>query len=164
MPGQATVIIGDSGWTATVATTQTELQAGLSGVESIPANTGVLFDMGAEYGTIWIDMTDMLFSVDIIFMDENGVVVEIMRNLAPPDDTAFAPGGGVGARFFIEVNAGEAVNVSVGDTAVIHITGVDDPSDPDAPPSTDLDINAIIQPLITIMMIGMIIPSSWSFF
>ena len=152
MSGQATIAIGSNIWVAQVATTSAELSAGLSGVASIPANTGVLFDMGAEYGTIWIDMTDMLFSLDIIFMDSNGVVVDIMRDVTPPTDTAFAPGGGIGARYFIEVNAGEAVNVSIGDIAVIEITGgVDDVGDT---PST-LDINALLQPLIVVMMVGM---------
>ena len=48
MSGIGTVVIKDKEWSVNVATTPSELLQGLSGVVSIPANTGMLFDLGAE--------------------------------------------------------------------------------------------------------------------
>ncbi len=148
MPGQATVTIGEQSWAATIASTSAELLAGLSGVVSIPANTGILFDMGSAQGTISINMAEMLFNLDIVFLNVTGGVVGILRDVAPGDAVAFDAGEGLGAQYFLEVNAGEAVDVSVGDIAVITIITEE--------PSTDIfDISSTVNLLIGVMIVGM---------
>ena len=148
MPGEATVTIGGSTWTVEIASSAAELQAGLSGVASIPANTGILFDMGSAQDIININMADMLFKLDIVFISSAGVVVGILRDVAPGDNAAFDAGNGLGARYFLEVNEDEMSNVSIGDTVVIEVTDT-------GTTNGVLDLNAIISPLITIMIIGM---------
>ncbi len=46
MPGQGSVTIGSKQWQVSVASTYQELISGLSGVASLPTNTGMLFDLG----------------------------------------------------------------------------------------------------------------------
>lgn len=119
MPGQATVTIDGQVWTVSVATTTAELLSGLSGVASIPAGTGILFDLGTDQDYISVNMADMLFSLDIVFINSSGGVVGVLHDVSPGEATAFDAGGGLGARYFMEVNAGELSDVSVGDTVDI---------------------------------------------
>ena len=119
MPGQAIVVIGDDQWTVSVATTTAELLAGLSGVASIVAGTGILFDMGRDQSYIGINMSQMLFNLDIVFINSGGTVVGIMRDVAPGETAAFEAVNILGAKYFLEMNAGEAVNVSVGDSVSV---------------------------------------------
>ena len=144
----STVAVNGKQWTVTVATTPAELAAGLSGIASIPAGTGMYFDMGSAQSSIAINMADMLFSLDIVFIDSSGVVVGILREVEPGEAAAFDAGGGLGARYFLEVNAEEAEDVSVGDIAIIQIIS-------NGPAPGTLDLNALINPLITIMVMGM---------
>jgi len=55
---------------------------GLSGMESLPKDTVMLFvfDTPDKYG-IW--MKDMKFSIDIIWLDENGRVIWLESNVSP---------------------------------------------------------------------------------
>ncbi|GAI84240.1 unnamed protein product, partial [marine sediment metagenome] len=47
MPGSATVTLNDKQWVVDVAVSASELSAGLGGLASIPAGTGMLFDLQA---------------------------------------------------------------------------------------------------------------------
>jgi len=120
MPGQAIVTIRDKQWQCAVANTSQELVSGLSGVESIPHGTGVLFDMGWDYPVIDIYTDEMLFAIDIIFINSVYGVVAVLRNVRPGDEAIFQ--GEPGACFFLEVNAGEAEGIEVGDG--VYIEGV----------------------------------------
>lgn len=117
---QATVTVDGNVWTVSVASTYSELLAGLSGVASIFAGTGMLFDMGSDQDYISVNMSEMLFSLDILFVNSSGGVVGVLRDVVPGEAVAFSRGNGLGARFFMEVNAGELVDVSVGDSVVIE--------------------------------------------
>jgi len=121
MPGQATVTIGDNQWAVSVATTASELLAGLSGVASIAAGTGILFDMGSDRNYIGINMSEMLFNLDIVFINSVGGVVGVMRNVAPGETATFEAVNTLGARYFLEMNAGEAEGVEVGD--IMSVSG-----------------------------------------
>jgi len=126
MSGQGTVAIGENIWAVDFAVTAAELTSGLSGVESIPAGSGILFDMGYDHDSLRINMADMLFSLDIVFVNSEHGVVGVLHDVAPGEDALFDAGNGLGARYFMEVNAGEAVNVSVGDA--VDIAGEIQPS------------------------------------
>lgn len=120
MSGQAVVMTDDKTWICDYASTWEELSSGLSNVESIPAYTGILFDMGSDQYEITINMEQMLFNIDILFIGSEGGVVGIVRNAVPGNDVIY-DGEGVGARYFLEVNAGELDGVLAGDIVTIQI-------------------------------------------
>lgn len=65
-----------------VADTEESRIRGLSGISSMKEDTALLFvfDRPGYYG-IW--MKDMLFSLDIIWLDENFEVIHIEKNVSP---------------------------------------------------------------------------------
>ncbi len=115
MSGKAIVTIRDKQWQVNVASTPTDLQTGLSGVPSMPPGTGMLFDTGIEW-YITVTTEDMLFPIDIIFISENLNVTEVAFNVGPGSWGVSRP-----ARYFLEVNAGEADDIVPGDTVNIEL-------------------------------------------
>jgi uncharacterized membrane protein (UPF0127 family) len=118
MAGQAVVTIRDKQWQCAVANMPQELVSGLSGVESIPPGTGMLFDMGWDYPVIDIYTDEMLFTMDVIFINSAHGVVEVLRNVRPGDEALFQ--AELGARYFLEINAGEAEGSEVGNSVLIQ--------------------------------------------
>ncbi|MDD5500786.1 MAG: DUF192 domain-containing protein [Candidatus Omnitrophica bacterium] len=109
MAGQAIVRIGDREWAVDVAAMPWELSQGLGGLSTLPAGTGMLFDLGWEQ-TIEVTTVPMLFPLDIAFLSEEMVVTEVYRNVEPGYIvTSQAP-----ARYFLEVNSGELADVEAG--------------------------------------------------
>lgn len=98
-----------------VADTDATRIKGLSGRDPLPENQGLLFIFEKDgYPAIW--MKDMRFALDIIWVDRDGEIVHIERNVAPGTyPQIFKPAAP--ARYVVEVNAGytEARNVAVGD-------------------------------------------------
>lgn len=89
-----------------VVSSRAALTQGLSGRETLPPNEGMLFDFQSEDEyCMW--MKDMNFSLDMIWLDQNGRVVDIKTSIHPntyPDQVfcnEAAP-----ARYVIEVSAG----------------------------------------------------------
>ncbi len=134
MSGQATVAIGDKTWQVALATTNQERVQGLGGLASIPANTGMLFvmDTVAVQG---VTMSPMLFPLDVLFLgpdpdanqgiDETSgmpvwplVVSDVALNAQPGQEFA----SDIPVQLFLEVNAGEASGVSVGDRLRVNVT------------------------------------------
>ncbi len=119
MPRQAVVTIGDKQWRVNLTTTYQELVTGLGGLPSIPAATGMLFDMGAE-GRITVTTVTtvpMLFPLDFVFINSYFVVTEVAAGVAP----AHLVTADIPARYFLEVNAGEAADVKVGDQVSVQM-------------------------------------------
>jgi uncharacterized protein len=87
-----------------IADTPTKLQLGLSGYPGLKENEGMLFVFDkADYHGIW--MKDMLFSIDILWLDDDLNVVDAHTNVSPdtfPD--VFQPK--TPARFVLETNGG----------------------------------------------------------
>ena len=116
MAGQATATIRNKQWDVSVAVTPWELVQGLGGLPGIPAQSGMLFDLGVEQ-TIQVTTVPMLFPIDIAFLSEKLVVTEVYRNVQPGYlVTSTGPG-----RFFFEVNAGELEGIAEGDQAVAEV-------------------------------------------
>ena len=120
MPGQAVVAIRDKQWSVSVANTYTELVTGLSGLAGIPANTGMLFDLGYDRKEVAVDMSRMLFPLDIIFINSTRGVVGFLPDVEPAMEARFSNDALPGARYFLEVNDGEAKGVEIGDDVVIQ--------------------------------------------
>jgi uncharacterized membrane protein (UPF0127 family) len=117
-----TVTIKDNQWVVNIVNSYTDLITGLSGQESLTPGTGMLFDLGYDCEQIQIDMTRMLFPLDIIFINSAQVVVRVMHNVQPREKDVAFYGETSGARYFLEVNAGEANEggIEVGDAVVIQ--------------------------------------------
>jgi len=110
------VIIGDIKIKVEVADDPVEMQAGLSGRESLDENHGMLF-VFAEPGQPAFWMKDMKFPIDIIWI-QNDRVVDLAPNLpvvAAEFLSTYAPKEP--ANYVLEVNAGfvEEHGVKVGD-------------------------------------------------
>ena len=83
---------------------------GLSGVESLPSNSGMLFiyPVAGQHG-IW--MKEMQFDLDILWLDDDGKVVELVKNAPRPEEgqlPATVYTNSVPARYVLEVPAGTA--------------------------------------------------------
>lgn len=89
-----------------VADSAAEHEQGLSGRKEVPAGSGLLFifDRPDLYG-FW--MKDMLISIDIIWLADDGTILEIEEGVSPDTyPTPFYPPHPV--KFVLETRVGEA--------------------------------------------------------
>lgn len=111
--------IGQKKFSVEVASTIATRMRGLSYRQSLPSGSGMLFVFPtSNTGGFW--MKDMNFALDLVWM-KNGRVVGVERNIPPP-----LPGTPLYAlpiyhppesiTHVLEVNAGEAADINVGDT------------------------------------------------
>ncbi len=98
------ITIGATAVKASIARTPKERTAGLSGVLELPEDVVKLFVfdvLGPQ--SIW--MKEMLFALDIMWLDKSGVVVHVETNVAPETfPTSFS--SPVPALYVIEAQAG----------------------------------------------------------
>ncbi len=95
----------------TYAKTPEERYTGLSDRSNLPADQGLMlvYDMSERHGIV---MREMNFSIDIIWLDKTGTIVDIKPNAKPSsytsrsDKTVFRPDAN--ARYVLEVAAGTA--------------------------------------------------------
>jgi uncharacterized protein len=109
--GTGTIYIDNIPLIVTVADTVAERTQGLSGRPRLADNEGMLFvfDEADRYG-FW--MKDMNFPIDIIWLSEEGFVVDVDEAASPESyPTVFKPD--VPARFVLEVHAGFAREHSI---------------------------------------------------
>jgi len=99
-----------------VASSNNERAKGLSGRESLSADTGMLFvfNNSGKY-SFW--MKDMNFPIDIIWIDENSKIVFVEKD-AKPESYPTLLGGLVDAKYVLETVSGFASknNIKIGDT------------------------------------------------
>lgn len=88
------------------ADTKSSRELGLSGRKGLEEGKGMLFvfDTPGRYG-FW--MKDMSFSLDILWINEDGIVVEIERAVTPQSYPKTYINASP-AKYVLEVNAGEA--------------------------------------------------------
>jgi len=106
-------------FTVEVASDKASREKGLSGRDSLPADSGMLFAL--EPGrpvAFW--MKDMKFPIDIIVFDKGRRVIGIMRDLQPCSMQCPIYGVSVNASYALEINAGlaEKIGISIGDSLV----------------------------------------------
>lgn len=76
------VLIKNSIFLAYVADSEAERSMGLSGKKFLPSNTSMLFEFDKpDMHGIW--MKDMLFPIDIIWLDKNKVIVNLISDAEP---------------------------------------------------------------------------------
>jgi uncharacterized membrane protein (UPF0127 family) len=79
---QEDVASGESPYLFVLAGTPAERSRGLSGADSLPANTVMLFSYeGNDTCGVW--MKDMKFPIDIVWLDENFNVIYFTESLSP---------------------------------------------------------------------------------
>ena len=95
-----------------------EQSQGLSGREYLAPDSGMLF-VFPQLITPSFWMKDMKFSLDLIWIDENGKIIEITKNVSPATyPKSFLPPSPI--KYVLEVNAGytEENNIKAGDEIV----------------------------------------------
>jgi len=106
----------------TVIEERADLQRGLSGRKNLAPTEGLFFVFPEDaYHGIW--MKDMLFSIDIIWLDSKGTVLDIEHNVSPNTyPKVFEPR--TPARYVIETNAhfAESFVIGVGDTVTLPVS------------------------------------------
>lgn len=113
------ITVGDTTVVVDVVSTDLLRQKGLSGRESLSDGTGMLFvfDTSDRWG-IW--MKDMHFSIDILWIREDGVVVTLKEHVAPESyPTVFS--STEPARYVLELPAGFAQKHGVQEGSVIQL-------------------------------------------
>jgi len=140
------VTLGAGTWTCTVASTPSEIATGLLNHTSLTPMTGMFFDVGHVSSCISINMNGMHFPLDIAFMGEDLKVIDVASNVQPNEEGLAC----VGARYFIEVNAGELSAVSPGDQLCIN--GYEAPEGS----SVNTVLESMIPAMMIIMFMGMI--------
>lgn len=103
-----------------LADTEDKRIKGLGGLPSIPRGYGMFFIFESfNYQSIW--MKDMLFSIDIIWIDENNTIIHIEKNISPDTYPKIftAPAK---ASFVLELNAGisEFYNLKTGKKIIFN--------------------------------------------
>jgi uncharacterized membrane protein (UPF0127 family) len=141
MAGQAVVTIRDKQWQVSLATDYLELIQGLSDIPQMPSGTGMLFDL--VYDTIFTVTTkEMLFPIDIVRISSAMTVTDVARDAQPGQMvTSDNP-----ARYFLEVNAGEASGISPSDQATIQLTASAAPM--------QIDISGIVVTLLVMALMA----------
>jgi len=106
------ITVGSNTLAVDVADTPAKRQQGLSGRESLVQGSGMLFvfPQAGKWG-FW--MKDMRFAIDIIWADDDGVIVTIWPNVTPNTyPKVFYPHAP--ARYVLEVPAGYAATAGIG--------------------------------------------------
>lgn len=114
---QAKVLLGGKEFLVDVSETEYHLRKGLSGHPGLKNNEGMLFIFKqSDFHGIW--MKDMLFPIDIIWLDDKFTVIHIEKSVSP--DTypkIFTPTSP--SSYVLEISAGQssALGIKIGDKA-----------------------------------------------
>ena len=69
----------------TVAKTPDQLERGLLGCDKLEDQTGMLFDFGKSQ-KIEMTMTNMVFPIDMIFINKNSKIIKIAHHVEPEEE------------------------------------------------------------------------------
>ncbi|MEM6635251.1 MAG: DUF192 domain-containing protein [Pseudomonadota bacterium] len=94
-----------------IVDTPEERSRGLMFRENLPQSMGMLF-IYEHPQTVAFWMRNTLIPLDMIFMDDRGVVQRVHENAEPLDETAIP--GGQGIQYVLEVNGGLARALGIG--------------------------------------------------
>ncbi len=93
-------------------------ELGLSGVNYLPENSGMIFEF-EEAGKYGFWMKDMLMPIDIIFVDKN-TITDVYKSVSPESfPNSFLPS--VPINFVIELNSGESEKLKIEIGEIIKI-------------------------------------------
>lgn len=93
---------------------------GLMFIESLPKDHGMLFVFDKEdIYSFW--MMNVRFSLDLIWIDSNGIVVDIKRDAPPCFESCPSYNPKDTARYVLEVNSGFADDVGLKEGSYVEI-------------------------------------------
>lgn len=100
-----------------IVTTREEMAIGLMNRANLSESRGMLF-VYDEKGIHKIWMKNMLISLDVIWLDDKGIIIHIDKNVVPCDGYCQPFGPESYSKFALEVNGGYAdmYNINVGDS------------------------------------------------
>ena len=126
LPKEKLVIVTHDGkrhdFEVEMALTPQQQQVGLMFRHEVPPNTGMLFDWGApRISQMW--MRNTVASLDMIFIDENGMIRRIVEHTVP--ESLAIIDSLVPVRATLEVAAGtaEKLDIRVGDKVLNRVFG-----------------------------------------
>ncbi|KAA1176764.1 DUF192 domain-containing protein [Rhizobium tropici] len=101
-------------FTVELALTPAQLEYGLMYRDKLPADHGMLFDFGAPRPVMmWMKNTKL--SLDMLFLDQNGIITHIQEDAVPYSESIINSGGPIA--YVIELNSGivRKLGLAVGD-------------------------------------------------
>ena len=104
-----------------LARTPEQWVKGLSGRNLLPGRHGLLFIYpSSEPRSFW--MRDMVFPIDIVFIDDSSTVARVERNAVPmrPGEEKTLYHSGVPIKYALELNAGESDDITSGDLCSLN--------------------------------------------
>ena len=99
-----------------ITTTQEEMRTGLMNRTSLHEDSGMLFIFDKEYvHKLW--MKNMFISIDVIWLNDEGIIIHIDKNVMPCDEYCKSFGPESSSKFALEVNGGyvDRHSLNVGD-------------------------------------------------
>jgi len=113
---------GTAAFTVAVVDTPETRAQGLMFVESMPRFTGMFFVFEQpQRAVFWMENT--LIPLDMLFLDERGVVRTVHENAVPLDRTGID--GGPGIQYVLEINGGMASRLRLGPGAELRHPSID---------------------------------------
>lgn len=113
---------GQAAFSVEIADTDAERSLGLMHRPSMPRFSGMLFVFDTpQRAVFWMENT--LIALDMLFIDDSGVVQRIHENAVPLDRTGID--GGEGIRFVLEINGGMARTLGLQPGAQLRHPAVD---------------------------------------
>ena len=99
-----------------IPTTSEEMEIGLMNRVSLPENCGMIFIFNEE-GIHKIWMKNTLISLDLIWLNDEGIIINIDKNVAPCDGYCLPFGHESFSKYALELNGGYASrhNINIGD-------------------------------------------------
>ncbi|MBY0473156.1 DUF192 domain-containing protein [Patescibacteria group bacterium] len=119
------ITIGEKSIQVEIASNDAQRQQGLSDRTSLATGRGMLFIFDPAR-KVWFWMKDMYFSIDMIFADDKGSIVKIVRNASPESYSQHQPPqifpSDASVRYVLEVPAGyvEAEGIAIGQKIVVQ--------------------------------------------
>lgn len=97
-----------------MAVSPKQLSKGLMNRQELAANSGMIFDV-REFGEVAFWMKETYIPLDMLFLDDNGLIVWIYQGAEPLSETLIQ--SPVATSFVLELNAGdvEKHNILLGD-------------------------------------------------
>ena len=116
---QTEIVVSGESFFVDIARSDAERARGLSGRSGLTQNEGLLFvfEYPDTYG-FW--MKDMLFAIDILWIDAEGAIVHIEKNVFPETyPKIFKPD--MSATYVLEVNAGEVERLGLRQNDIVEL-------------------------------------------
>lgn len=105
--------IADKEYKVLVAESEVEREQGLSNVESMNDNEGMLFIMPDGQGQVIFNTAEMEFDIDLIFIDQDDEVYNVVLGKAHGEDPIISTPEGENGRtkYVLEVNANSGIKI-----------------------------------------------------